>query len=44
MPQFAVSVEHIGDIEKLMRYYRHRFHRYILFLGKPVGLILVDFL
>lgn len=44
MPQFAVSVEHIGNIEKLMRYYRNRFYRYRLFLGKPVGLILVDFL
>ena len=43
MPQFAVSVEHIGNVEKLMRYYRNRFYRYSLFLGKPVGFILVDF-
>lgn len=34
MPQFAVGAEHVENIEKLMRYYRKRFHRYTCISGK----------
>lgn len=33
-PQFAGSAVHIGNAEKLMGYYRNRFHKYTSISGK----------
>lgn len=49
MPQFAVCAQYTGNIEKLMRYYRNRFHKYTSISGKaswirPSGFSLNSFL